>query len=199
MTVKKRKEYLKYLGFYKGNIDSKINSEYKKAIKEIQDKYFFRNKDKDGRAGKDTDKLIESAYNVKKYAPHFDLLKDKLYCHCKGKYCTGYPVVINKNMLINLENERLYSGSTTVTSMLRCSKWNQLSGGVRGSKHTKGKAVDFQNQNTNTLNERKKTVNRWVKMKHSSYSYCNGYGKTKLRTTHPVAKKMGSTVHGDVL
>ena len=198
MTVKKRKEYLKYLGFYKGTIDSKVNAEYNKAIKDIQNKYFFRKKDKDGKAGKNTDILIECAYNVKRYAPHFDILEDKLYCRCKGKYCTGYPVVINKNMLINLENERAYSGATTVNSMLRCKKWNESSGGVRGSKHTKGKAVDFQNKNTSTLKERKKTVDRWIKMKHSSYSYCNGYGRTKLRTTHPTVKTMGSTVHGDV-
>lgn len=199
MTVKKRKEYLKYLGFYKGTIDNKVNSEYNKAIKEIQDKYFFNKKDKDGIAGKNTDILIESAYNVKRYTNNFDLLEDKLYCHCKGKYCTGYPAIINKNLLVNLQNERLYSGATTVSSMLRCKKYNSTIGGVRGSKHTKGKAVDFQNKNTKTLKERKKTVDRWIKMKNSSYSYCNGYGRRKLLTYRPVAKNMGSSVHGDVL
>lgn len=199
MTIKKRKEYLKYLGFYKGTIDNKVNLEYNKAIKEIQDKYFFNKKDKDGIPGKNTDILIESAYNVKRYTNNFDLLEDKLYCHCKGKYCTGYPSIINKNLLINLQNERLYSGVTTVSSMLRCKKYNSIIGGVRGSKHTKGKAVDFQNKNTKTLKERKKTVDRWIKMKNSSYSYCNGYGRKKLLTYHPVAKNMGSSVHGDVI
>lgn len=199
MTIKKRKEYLKYLGFYEGKIDSKINAEYKKAIKDIQNKYFFNKKDKDGIAGKNTDILIECAYNVKKYTINFDLLNDQLYCHCKGKYCTGYPSVINKKMLINLQNERNYSGATTIESMLRCKTWNQQIGGVRGSKHTKGKAVDFQNKNTKVLKERKKTVDRWIKMKSSAYSYCNGYGKTKIRTTHPTAKNMGCSVHGDVL
>lgn len=199
LSVKKRKTYLKYLGFYKGTIDSKINAEYKKAIKNIQDKYFFRKKDKDGVAGKDTDILIESAYNVKKYAPNFDLLEDKLYCHCKGKYCTGYPAVINKNMLINLQKERNYSGTTSIISMLRCPKHNIASKGVRGSKHTKGKAVDFQNKNTKTLALRKKTVDRWIKMSNSSYSYCNGYGRRKLYKVYPKVPSMGSSVHGDTL
>ena len=199
LSIKQRQEELKYLGFYTGKIDGKEGALTKKAYKELQNKYFFRAKDKDGKYGKNTDILLQSAYNVKRYAKDFDILKDKLHCRCNGKYCTGYPAIINKNMLINLQKERDFSGVTTIQSMLRCTTWNTKSKGVRGSKHTKGKAVDFTNQNTKTLALRKKTVDRWIKMSNSSYSYCNGYGRRKLYTTHPKVSTMGSSVHGDVL
>ena len=102
-------------------------------------------------------------------------------------------------MLKNLQAERDFSGATTIQSMLRCDTWNTKSKGVRGSKHTKGKAVDFTNQNTKALANRKKTVDRWIKRANSSYSYCNGYGRRKLYTTHPKVPTMVSNVHGDVL
>jgi hypothetical protein len=199
LSIKQREEELKYLGFYSGKIDGKEGPLLKKAYKQLQDKYFFRKKDKDGKYGKNTDILLQSAYNVKRYAHNFDILKDKLHCRCNGKYCTGYPAIINKNMIINLQKERDFSGITVIHSMLRCPTWNSKSKGVRGSKHTKGKAVDFTNQNTKTLANRKKTVDRWIKMSNSTYSYCNGYGRRKLYTTHPKVSSMGSTVHGDTL
>lgn len=199
LSIKQRQEELKYIGLYSGKIDGKEGPLLKKAYKDLQNKYFFRSKDKDGKYGKNTDILLQSVYNVKRYTKNFDVLSDKLYCHCKGKYCTGYPAIMNKNMLTNLQKERDYSGATSVISMLRCTKFNDLSKGVRGSKHIKGKAVDFQNKNTKTLALRKKTVDRWIKMSNSSYSYCNGYGRRKLYTTHPKVSTMGSSVHGDVL
>ena len=199
LNIKERQKELKYLGYYEGNIDGIERPKLKKAYLNLQKDYFFRKSDIDGLYGTNTDKLLQSVYNVKKYTKNFDIKNDKLYCHCRGKYCTGYPAIINKNMLINLQKERDYSGATSIISMLRCNTWNTKSKGVRGSKHTKGKAVDFQNKNTKTFELRKKTVDRWIKMKNSSYSYCNGYGRRKLITYHPIVKSMGNSVHGDVL
>ena len=199
LNVKQRQTELKYLGFYSGKIDGKEGAATKKAYRDLQNKYFFRAKDKDGKYGTNTDILLQSAYNVKKYTKNFDILNDKLYCHCKGQYCTGYPAIINPTMLKYLQEERDYSGATTVISMLRCTKWNEKSKGVRGSKHIKGKAVDFQNKNTKTLANRKKTVDRWIKKALASYSYCNGYGRTKLTKSAPKVPSMGASVHGDVL
>ena len=199
LSIKQRQEELKYLGMYDGKIDGIEGKLTKEGYKKLQNTYFFRKKDKTGKYNKDTDILLQSAYNVKRYAHNFDILNDKLYCHCRGKYCTGYPAIINKNMLINLQKERDFSGVTSVISMLRCPKHNELSKGVRGSKHTKGKAVDFQNKNTKTFDLRKKTVDRWIKQKNSSYSYCNGYGRRKLYKTKPKVPSMGNSVHGDVI
>lgn len=199
LSIKQRQVRLKFLGYYEGEIDGKEGKLTKEGYVKLWKDYYFRKKDISNKYNKNTDILLRSAYNVKKYTKNFDIKKDKLYCHCKGKYCSGYPAIINKNMLINLQKERDYSGATDVISMLRCPTHNKLSKGVRGSKHTKGKAVDFQNKNTKTLALRKKTVDRWIKMAHSSYSYCNGYGRRKLYKTHPVVTSMGESVHGDVV
>ena len=102
LSVKKRQEYLKYLGYYKGAIDGKVGSGTKKAYKDLQNDYFFRAKDKDGLYGKNTDILLQNAYNVKKYAKNFNL-KTELSCHCKGKYCTGYPAIYSVNALTYLQ------------------------------------------------------------------------------------------------
>ena len=48
LTVRERQEKLKYLGFYTGAIDGIEGVKTKRAYKELQDKYFFRAKDKDG-------------------------------------------------------------------------------------------------------------------------------------------------------
>lgn len=198
LSVKQRQEKLKFLGFYNGAIDGIEGVKTKRAYKELQDKYFFRAKDKDGKYGTNTEKLLECAYNVKKYTINFDIKKDKLYCRCKGKYCTGYPAIMDINMLKNLQAIRNKFGGTSVTSMLRCSKWNTEVGGSSNSKHKVGKAVDFWNRNTLTLAKRKKVIDYWFTLNNPNYSYCNGYYRKGKTTGKKVAKGMGVSVHGDV-
>ena len=198
LTVKQRQEKLKYLGFYTGAIDGIEGIKTKRAYKELQDKYFFRAKDKDGKYGNNTEKLLECAYNVKRYTKNFDLKKDKLYCRCKGKYCTGYPAIINIDLLKNLQAERDKWGATTITSMLRCKTHNKEVGGSTNSKHLQGKAVDYRNKHTLTLNQRKDCINYWFTLSNPRYSYCNGYYKYTNKSGTKKASGMGISIHGDV-
>lgn len=65
-------------------------------------------------------------------------------CHCKGKYCNGYPVPFSYDLAKNLQNIRSHFGKPlTITSPLRCETWNGKQGGVKNSKHKKGWACDF--------------------------------------------------------
>ena len=199
LTVRERQEKLKYLGFYKGAIDGIEGVKTKRAYKELQDKYFFRKQDKDGVYGKNTEKLLMCAFNVKKYSKNFDLKKDKLYCGCKGKYCTGYPAIIEVDLMKNLQAVRDKWGATTVTSMLRCQKYNDsLKGSVNNSKHLKGKAVDFRNKHTLTLKMRKDVINYWFTLHNPNYSYCNGWYRNNKTSGSKTAKGMGLSVHGDI-
>lgn len=198
LTIKQRQEKLKYLGFYTGAIDGIEGVKTKRAYKELQDTYFFRKKDKDGKYGNDTDKLLQCAYNVKKYTKNFDLLKSKLYCRCKGKYCTGYPAIIHPDLMKDLQAIRDKFGKTTVTSMLRCKEWNKLQGGTTNSKHKKGMAVDYRNTKSITLKGRKEEINYWFTLDNPSYSYCNGYFKTPKTSGKKECKKMGISIHGDI-
>jgi len=198
LTIKQRQEKLKYLGYYKGKIDGIEGPQTKKSYLQLQKDYFFRKQDKDGKYGNNTEKLLECAYNVKKYTKNFDLKKDKLYCRCKGKYCTGYPAIIKEDLLKDLQSIRDKFGRTTVTSMLRCKKWNKLQGGATNSKHLKGEAVDYRNFNSLTLNGRKEEIDYWFTLKNPNYSYCNGYYRQTNKKGYKACKSMGISIHGDV-
>ena len=65
LSVKERQERLKYLGYYKGAIDGVEGPKTKRAYLDLQKWGFFRVKDKDGKYGANTEKLLISAYNVK--------------------------------------------------------------------------------------------------------------------------------------
>ena len=199
LTIKQRQEKLKYLGFYTGAIDGIEGIKTKRAYKELQDTYFFRKKDKDGKYNTTTEKLLECAFNVKKYTKNFDLKKDKMYCRCKGKYCSGYPAILTIDLLKNLQSIRNKYGKTTITSMLRCKEWNKLQDGVSTSKHLKGKAVDYRGLFTLTLNKRKNVINYWFTLLNPSYSYCNGYYKSTSKSGSVSKKSMGTSIHGDVI
>lgn len=199
LSIRERQEKLKFLGFYKGAIDGIEGIKTKRAYKDLQDTYFFRTKDKDGKYGNNTEKLLLCAFNVKKYTKNFDIKKDKLYCRCKGKYCTGYPAIMQVDMLKNLQAIRDKFGGTSVTSMLRCKKHNaEIKGSSSTSKHLTGKAVDFWNRNTLTLTNRKKVINYWFTLNNPNYAYCNGYYRKGKTSGTKTAKGMGVSVHGDI-
>ena len=91
LSVSERKRQMKELGY-----------EYtREGIRKLQKKYFTRSKDIDGKYGKNTDILVRHCYNVQMYAPHFKPQEFK--CGCEGKYCTGYPTYMKKEMLVLLE------------------------------------------------------------------------------------------------
>lgn len=186
LSIAKRKEYMKELGF-----------EYTKPeIKKLQKKYFTRAKDIDGKYGKNTDILVRHCYNVQMYAPHFKPSEFK--CGCNGQYCTGYPTYMKKEMLVLLEAIRIHYGKPIiVTCGLRCKTYNaKLNGSVQQSKHLKGKAVDFyQTGVTDTLAHRKKAVSWIKKQKNRGYIYGNGINSYGDKVSAPY---MGNALHVDV-
>lgn len=178
-----RQEYLKYLGFYKGECDGKIGPLTKQAYIDLQACYFDRKKDIDGKYGKNTDILLRNAYNVKKYCKDFKLSEFK--CGCGRKYCTGYPSVISPIVLKTLQVLRDRYGKTIVTSALRCKKYNKsLVGSSKNSRHLLGKAVDFKGVYTNS--EVKRTVLK--KILDTDFYVRYSYSDTP---------NMGSAIHFD--
>lgn len=79
--------------------------------------------------------------NIKDFK-NFELKEIK--CKCGGKYCNGFPTGFSYELLSQLQNIRDHFGrAVIITSALRCSTHNKNVGGVKNSKHTQGKAVDF--------------------------------------------------------
>lgn len=197
LSIKKRQTYLKELGYYKGEIDGKAGKLTKKAYADLQNDYFTRKKDRDGLYGKNTDILLRSVYNCRDLK-YFKVTEFK--CQCKG-LCTGYPAEVNRDLVINLDAMRKhYEKSTKIISGLRCSKHNKNVGGSNGSRHKTGKAVDIYIAGTSSgIAGRKGIVDYWITTyKTSRYAYCNGYARTKTKTTYPKVSSMGSSTHVDV-
>ena len=68
----------------------------------------------------------------------------EIKCKCGGKYCNGYPVGFSYELLEQLQKVRNhFKKPVIITSAIRCTKHNANVGGIKNSKHTQGKAVDF--------------------------------------------------------
>lgn len=198
LSVKQRQTFLKNLGFYTGKVDGIEGTLTKKAYKSLQTKYFVRKSDIDGIYGNNTEILLRNAERVRLYTKNFKLPEFK--CECGGKYCTGYPVLINNYLLKYIQNLRNKYGAITITSGLRCSKYNDsLVGSIKNSKHTKGKAVDFCTSKTSSLTTRKTIMDYYITFVRANYSYCNGYTRTKLKKGTISASYMGNAIHVDVI
>ena len=188
LSIKTRQTYLQYLGFYDGAVDDKEGTKTKQAYLDLQKAYFTREKDIDGLYGNNTETLLLNAYYVKKHTKNFKL--EEFKCNCGGKYCTGYPVVLSTRLLKNLQSVRNKYGSTTITSGMRCKKYNNsLVGSSTTSRHMKGKALDIYNSKTKTESGRKEVMAYWKKLPSYNYTYCN------INGSHP---NMATSVHCDV-
>ena len=198
LSVKKRQEYLKILGYYTGKIDGIVGKLTKQAYLDLQKDYFTRKKDIDGVYGKNTDILLRSVFNCRDLK-YFKL--EEFKCKCQGKYCTGYPAELQRDLVVNLDSLRKHYGkSTTITSGMRCSKWNKLQGGSNNSRHKSGKACDIYISGISTTHiGRKGIVNEWIDTySESRYSYCDDYARTKSKTTYQNVELMGNATHGDI-
>lgn len=198
LDIKTRQKYLKELGYYTGEVDGLWGTLSKEATTKLQNTYFTRAKDKDGIYGNNTDILLRSVYNCKD-AKNFKVTEFK--CKCGGKYCTGYPAEINKNLVATLQTLRnKYGKAITITSGLRCTDWNKKQGGVSGSSHTKGKATDiYISGQSDSHNGRVAIVDYWDTLPNAKYAYCNNYMKyVGQKSTVYKSSTMGNATHVNV-
>ena len=164
----------------------------------MQSKYFTRKKDIDGVYGNNTEVLLRNAERVRLYTKNFKL--EEFRCGCGAKHCTGYHTLIDINLLKYAQRLRNKYGAMTITSALRCEKYNASIGGIRGSKHTQGKAIDWYTAYTfKSFANRKKAIN-WYANNCSKmfYAYCDGYARYKYRREYPSVPSMYKSIHVDV-
>lgn len=155
MTNKQKQHLLGYLGYYEGAIDGNFGPMSKLATASFQGDYGL---EADGVFGPLTEeKAIEAVAGIAKPVEpeqpaepenfwngikHFD--REEFRCKCGGKYCNGFPVEPSEKLVKLADRVREHFGvAATVSSGVRCETHNAKVGGVSGSRHKYGTAMDF--------------------------------------------------------
>ena len=163
MTLKQKQALLAYLGYYDGPLDGLWGEKSQRATIDFQRAYMAQT-EVDGIFGAATEKRIlevittgEKPVGDKMSATEYkmsateDWWKDIRYftraefkCKCGGRFCNGYPVEIDMNMVKIADQIREKIGKPiTVNSGLRCKTHNANVGGVSNSQHLLGNAADL--------------------------------------------------------
>ena len=163
MTVKQIQHLLGYLGYYNGQIDGQWGRMSTEACRAFQSDYGLT---PDGICGTMTQKMLIGAIagtaakverpGETEHAATDNLntgtfwddiryfTREEFKCKCGGKFCDGYPVDIDMNMVKIADKIRAKIGKPiTINSGLRCKTHNANVGGVSNSQHLLGKAADL--------------------------------------------------------
>lgn len=157
MTMKQKQALLAYLCYYDGPLDGLWGAKSQRATIDFQRAYMAQT-EVDGIFGAATEKRIleviatleEPVIKENLTAPA-DWWKDIRYftqaefkCKCGGRFCNGYPVEIDMNMVKIADKIREKIGKPIhINSGLRCKTHNANVGGVSNSQHLLGKAADL--------------------------------------------------------
>ena len=160
MTIKQRQHLLAYLGYYVMKVDGDWGSGSREACTAFQRDVGIT---PNGYGGPETDKYLKKAVANDTFktelveegtetgtfwddSEFFD--REEFRCQCGGKYCNGFPVEPEEE-LVRVCNEirtRLGVPVSIVDSGgsgVRCSSHNADVGGVGNSNHLYGKAADL--------------------------------------------------------
>lgn len=162
MTIKQRQALLFYLGYYNGNIDGDWGKRSRESCKKFQREFFQMESKVDGICGNETEQALKHAVtygmpakkvdkdtNVSsKTGTFWDDIKyfnrSEFKCTCGGKYCNGFPVEPDEQLVRILDKVRgKYGKAFSPNSAIRCKKRNAEVGGVSNSQHLDGIAADI--------------------------------------------------------
>lgn len=151
MTIKQKQCLLAYLGYYVGKIDGKWGTLSQTATKAFQKDFGLT----ENGCGTQTEKALKHAVAYGMPAKkaesasgdfwdgikHFK--RSEFKCKC-GKYCNGFPVEPDEDLVELLEKIRNhFNAPVTIKSGVRCATHNKNVGGASSSQHVKGTAADI--------------------------------------------------------
>ena len=183
-----------YLWLKKSSREQIMKDNGLKSIKQVNEKYLPKRFHTDTYY-KETDIVLRNLRRLKECdVRNFKL--EEFKCGCGRKYCSGYPGVLNAQLLIDLQELREVIGKpinimSSVGGGMRCTEFNaKTPGAIKNSGHTKFRAVDLQIHGmTETLVGRQEVMKAWRERPKAGYTYCNVNG------SHP---NMGNSVHVEV-
>lgn len=153
MTVKQKQCLLEYLGYYDpensnrmNNVDGLWGPASEGATRKFQGDYGL---EADGIFGPMTEaKIREVVASGELPKVNWDEVKyfgrAEFQCNCGGKYCNGFPAEPHPLLVKVADRVREHFGAAAIVSSgVRCEQHNANVGGVVGSRHLYGKAMDF--------------------------------------------------------
>lgn len=135
LTNVQKQGLLGFLGFYRGAVDGLWGPLSQKAQENFEAVY-----------GIFTDyNLMDAVTGGKSFWEDIRYFtREEFRCKCGGKFCDGFPAEPNGLLLALADRVRDHFGAAAnVSSGVRCQTHNVNVGGVPGSRHKLGKAMDF--------------------------------------------------------
>lgn len=110
--------------------------------------------------------------------------RDEMRCKCGSKYCNGFPAEPQQQLMELADRARKHFGAPAhVVSGLRCSRWNQIQGGVANSQHMYGEAMDIRIDGVTA-----DSLLAWMK-KQPEVRYCYAINSTNVHFDIPKGKR----------
>lgn len=110
--------------------------------------------------------------------------RNEMRCKCGGRYCNGFPAEPQQLLMELADRARKHFGRPAhVVSGLRCSRWNQIQGGVANSQHMYGEAMDIRIDGVSA-----DTLLSWMK-KQPEVRYCYAINSTNVHFDIPKGKR----------
>ena len=135
MTNRQKQCLLSYLGLYNGVIDGIWGARSREAEAD-----FVRLYGEFSQAN--LLKALEKPADLWADIPNFT--REEFRCKCGGKYCDGFPAEPSERLVRLAQRVRShFDAPVIITSGVRCQTHNRNVGGVEGSWHRMGSAMDF--------------------------------------------------------
>ena len=133
----------------------------------------------------EVDTIPEDSSTVVTFWPgivHFK--REEMRCKCGGRYCNGFPAEPQQLLMELADRARKHFGAHAhVVSGLRCSRWNQIQGGVANSQHQYGEAIDIRIDGVSAGE-----LLAWMKQQPEA-RYCYAINSTNVHFDIPKGKR----------
>lgn len=133
----------------------------------------------------EVDTIPEDSSTVVTFWPGIVYFKrEEMRCKCGNRYCNGFPAEPQQLLMELADRARKHFGAPAhVVSGLRCSRWNQIQGGVANSQHMYGEAMDIRIDGV-TADE----LLAWMKQQ-PEVRYCYAINSTNVHFDIPKGKR----------
>ena len=133
----------------------------------------------------EVDTTTEESSTVVTFWPGIVYFKrNEMRCKCGNRYCNGFPAEPQQLLMELADRARKHFGAPAhVVSGLRCSRWNQIQGGVANSQHMYGEAMDIRIDGVTA-----EPLLAWMK-KQPEVRYCYAINSTNVHFDIPKGKR----------